>query len=244
MNLPIKESYELKYNSNKLGLVSTNNNKIDYQIIAQISRKGKGIFTIISTSQSFNIYNIIKIKVIDNLNESNYKEFNYNEINYQSDNSASIELTKNTLSKEIYIQTIELYDGSKMNSYNGDLSTIINFDQIHSISPNYIFSNNNYEKISFDIKTKDSYFKNFYLVNKNIEIELKCKEKDNNLFSCNLDLVEFGFDYYINYYNDIVLHTLKYYLDDNKCQSFQTKINSIFTLISSSEINNINNLSI
>ena len=66
--------------------------------------------------------------MLDNLNESNYKEFNYNEINYQSDNSASIELTKNTLSKEIYIQTIELYDGSKINSFNGDLSTIINFD--------------------------------------------------------------------------------------------------------------------
>ena len=73
---------------------------------------------------------------------------------------------------------------------------------------------------------------------------MECKEEDNNLFSCNLDLVEFGFDYYINYYNEIVLHILKYYLDDNKCQSLQTKINSIFTLISSSEINNINNLSI
>ena len=236
----IEKRYDLIFNNKKIINSIIMNNTLEFEIIS-FFYKGKAIFKIhILNSELYNSYNIKEIN-ISNSNKNKVKRFTYNEIIYESNDIAYVELTKGDLSDSILLTSFKLFNGIEIIKD----SNIMTFNEIYSIYPNYIFSNDTYSNISFNINLNpNSILLNFYLINGKSEYNLECNIQSKNNWRCEYNPIQFGLDYSINYYNNIILHTVQYYFE-NKCKTIKNKDNnSSFILKSMSEIKNINTLPI
>ncbi len=239
INLPLQESYNLIYDSYFLNeILISKNYESFFDFYHQTLKNGKERFIIYSNNSNYGIYNITKVLIGDDLNDSNNLIFDMNNITYNNSNDTIyVDLIKSDLSTKIYIKSIELFDGL---IYTLQSKLIVNFNKIESISNEYLYSYENYDNIKFSI---NSSLTNFYLIKGNIETELICSKLSNKYFSCSSSSIEYGNDYIINYYDNIVLHTIKYSIE-NRCQIYSNQFSSTLILKSSSEIPNIKEISI
>ena len=228
----VAPTYYLNYHGEIIGKVSTLSGFV-YYITTSTSRNGKGRFTIHTVNEKFGALNITKVTVTDYYNKNNIVNFSGDDIIYQSNFSAYVEVGANQLSKKVYLSNITLFDGNIYNVTGSDIKTFV-FDKITSVSPNYLFSYEDYDKISVQL-TSTLY--NMFLIHDNIENEISCSSRAKG-FTCLASDIEYGLDYLINYYNNVILHTIKTSFD-RKCHSSSMSNNITFTLQSEENITNI-----
>ena len=209
-----------------------------YNISTKSLSNGKARFYIKTLNDKFGVINIIKINVRDFNNQENQIEFNSEQIVYEKDDLAYIDIGEIHLSNSVYISSITLYDG---NTYNVSSSNTnhYTFNQLISITPNYLYSFEDYDDISI-------------IVNPNINVSLiynnseNQKESENQIFcsvidkkyTCLSSSIEYGIDYSINCYKNVILRTIKVSFD-NRCYNPINSHNITFTLQSQHEITNI-----
>ena len=228
----VAPKYFLYYHGEKIGNVSTLSGFV-YYITTSTSNNGKGRFTIHTVNEKFGALNITKVTVTDYNNKNKIINFSGDDIIYQSNFSAYVEVAANQLSKKVYLSNITLFDGNIYNITGKDIKTIV-FDKVQSVSPNYLFSYEDYDNISVQV-TSD--LNNIYLIHDNIENKISCSSRAKG-YTCLASDIEYGLDYYINYYDNVILHTIKTSFD-RKCHNSKMSNNITFTLQSEENISNI-----
>ena len=222
----------LKFNDyNLTSPISIYPKEFTYEISVTDSLNGKAKFQIYITNINYNSFNIIGLIFIDNITNSSKLEIGSNRINYDS-NSAYVEIAKDELSKEIYLYSIIL--NNNLTYYNISGKNGYTFNKVQSVTPLYHYSYKDNNDLNFIVEGE---FNSIYLKH-GISENKVCEKK-----VCNAKSIEYGLDYIINNYDNIVIHTIKYNFG-NKCQSEYDKKTITFNLYSECEIPDIENIEI
>ena len=205
ITIPLSNNYTICYDEIEFGIINPIE-EFTFNVNAFYSENGKGIFNILTTNDKYNSLIISSFTIVDNKNNSN--KIIINDIIYKDNNNAYIEIHKNLLSSEIYIESISLFNGKEFKIEKNN-NLIIKFNKIHSISNNYFYSYNNFDLISFIINSEIS---DISLVDSDsIENKINCNYIKNNYYECNSYSFLYGKTYLVNFYNDILVNTVNYY---------------------------------
>ena len=239
--IKIKRSYPLFYFNNYIDTISTVDGFV-CDIFTIQSPNGKARFNIRTVNVKFGALNITSVKINDldyeKKTESNEIEFTTEKIYYEKDNFAYVEIGEIELSKNVYISSITLFDGNSY-YYNSSNTNKFTFNKLKGITPNYLYSYEDFDDISFIIEPT---YTNAYLIYDGTENKISCSKREKG-YTCLASSIEYGIDYHINYYQNIILHTIKTSFD-KRCYSTKSSHNIIFTLQSQNEINNISNFKV
>ena len=203
--------------------------KINYTVNVG-SQNGKAKFNI-NISYPHSSMDIKNITIIDSINESNKIILNEEEIIFENNNNAYIEIPVYRLAKKIRLFSIGLSNGKVEN-----VTDIYEyeFNTTRAISPEYIYS---YNKLDSHILYIDSDLEKDYLSHKDSMMTSPISKNS----SC--PPIEFGLDYYVNFYDDVILHTIRYELE-TQCQTIINKNNIKFKIYSESEYPNIEDVEV
>ena len=149
--MKIKRSYPLYYNNTSIELISTINGFV-CDISTMPSPNGKGRFYIKTVNDKFGAINITSVNISDldyeNKTEKHEIEFISDQIYYENEKVAYVEIGEIELSKNVYISSITLFDGNSYN-YTSNIYNKFTFNKVKSITPNYLYSYEDYDDISF-----------------------------------------------------------------------------------------------
>ena len=219
-----KSIYNLTYDNIYIDSVSTIKEFL-YEVLLNVTNDGQAKYTIKIKNEIYIGINVFTMIIGDNEGKKEDIIFDGDNIIYDS-YSASIEVPANKHIKEIYLKSFTLYNGLTIDIDETNKLVYI-FDKIHSINTNYLFSNKDLDNVSFSVESE---INNIYLING------ETKHSAGNKNSCFVNNIEYGLNYLVNYYDNVVLYTIKYGFE-KKCQSTnEDKI--IFNLYN--EDNNLN----
>jgi hypothetical protein len=214
-----------------LGNISTMKDFV-YEIYHSTSPNLKLKCTIKTLNPKFPAEIIHNMTFVDSKNESNYKTFEGSSIQFGGIDSAYIEVPQYLIAKEVYLKSIGLQNGIIYQV----TKKIYEFNIMKSVTPSYLYSYEGTDIVEFTMSPYKDYV---YLTYNDLEYKFNCR---NN--KCKTTVIEYGKDYFINYYDNVVLHTIIYNFN-NKCLSSNDKQTDIyFYLFSESVIPNIKSLSI
>ncbi len=219
--------YDFKYDIYNLDSI-TIDKEFNYSVNVS-SNKGKAKFEI-NISPPYSSINIKNISIIDSSNQDKIIVLLEENITFET-NNCYIEIPVYKLAKKIRLNSIGLSNGK---IYNVSDIYEYEFNTTRNIQPNYIYSFKGLDTSYVEI---DSDFEYDYLSHKDSMITSPI------IKNSTIPEILFGLDYYVNFYDDVILHTIRYELE-NQCQSDINKNNIKFKIFSENEYPDIQNVDI
>ena len=196
--------YYLSYGNIEIANVSTELG-FTYEVSAEMAENGKAKFSIKTLNHLFGPQNVVYFTICDNItNDRNITLYEY-DINYD-DKYAYVEIPEYNLSRSIYFCEFGLHNGLNytLNVTDENDNMTITFEHVYSVNPDILFSYQDNNELKFKV---NSSLNNVYLNTKVNDHYIEgCKPGK----TCNPPSMEYGIDYMINSYHDIILHTYKF----------------------------------